>query len=53
MDTNEIKLECLKLAVEKQPVADADKAVETAALYWEWLTSAFPPSSREGTHNKD
>lgn len=44
MDSQTLKLECLKLAAEKQPRPDHKAAVEMADAYWRWLTSSSDQS---------
>jgi hypothetical protein len=54
MDAMTTKLDCLRLAVEKQQTLDAAKAVAEAEAYWQRLTSSFDrnPSLREDTLRK-
>ncbi len=57
MDETALRLEVLKLAAEKAPLADPEKTVEAAEAYWGWLITASdhsvsPRSQPAGTPNK-
>lgn len=39
MDTQTLKLQCLRMATEKMPLPDSAKITEVAEAYWRWLTS--------------
>ena len=51
MDAETIKVECLKLAAEKSPHADAAGIVAVAEQMWRWVTASSPDQGRAPPEN--